>query len=115
LTIQNTTNSISFYQFLTEKNGVFRIDKPFGTLKPFSSLVLTLKFSATEPINYYKRIFCLVENQDGLVFLLSKDSMLISLELYTQIKDGLQRFHLNFYLITKKESKTDCGIMVLNI
>ena len=68
LTIHNTTNSVSFYQFLTEKNGTFRIDKPFGTLNPNSSVVLTLKFAANEPINYYKRIYCLVENQDGLVF-----------------------------------------------
>jgi hypothetical protein len=67
ITIHNSANTPAFYQFLAEPNGVFRIDKPYGTLNPNSSLALTIRFSAMEPINYYRRIYCLVDNQDGLV------------------------------------------------
>ncbi|ORY53838.1 hypothetical protein BCR33DRAFT_674998 [Rhizoclosmatium globosum] len=64
--IQNTTPVPAFYQFLTEPNSIFRIDKPWGTIQPNSSVALTIKFSPTEPINYHRCVYCLVEHQDGM-------------------------------------------------
>jgi hypothetical protein len=69
ITIENSTNTPAFYQFLTESNSIFQIDKPWGTINACSVISLTLKFSATEAINYYRRIYCIVENQDGLVII----------------------------------------------
>ncbi|KAI8912237.1 hypothetical protein DFJ77DRAFT_542027 [Powellomyces hirtus] len=66
LFVQNHSSTSAFYQFLVERNSIFRIDKPSGTINPNSSVALTIKFSAVEPINYYRRVYCLVEHQDGL-------------------------------------------------
>ncbi|KAI9319548.1 hypothetical protein BDR26DRAFT_905030 [Obelidium mucronatum] len=54
------------HQFLTEPNSLFRIDKPWGMINPHTSVALTVKFSPTEPINYHRRVYCLVENQDAI-------------------------------------------------
>ncbi|KAJ3413734.1 hypothetical protein HDV05_007637 [Chytridiales sp. JEL 0842] len=66
LYIQNSCTTPAFYQFLAEPNSIFRIDRPWGVINPHSSVALTIKFSPTEPINYYRRLYCLVEHQDGL-------------------------------------------------
>ncbi|KAI8822927.1 uncharacterized protein EV422DRAFT_585444 [Fimicolochytrium jonesii] len=67
LHLANDSGTSAFYQFLVEPNSIFRIDKPYGTINPHSSVALTIKFSASEPINYYRRVYCLVEHHDGLV------------------------------------------------
>ncbi|KAI8823829.1 hypothetical protein BJ741DRAFT_634238 [Chytriomyces cf. hyalinus JEL632] len=64
--IQNDAAVTAFYQFLTEPNSLFRIDKPWGTIGPNSSVALTIRFTPKEPINYYRRVYCLVEHQDAL-------------------------------------------------
>ncbi|KAJ3229481.1 hypothetical protein HDU81_005357 [Chytriomyces hyalinus] len=64
--IQNDATITAFYQFLTEPNSLFRIDKPWGTIGPNSSVALTIRFTPKEPINYYRRVYCLVEHQDAL-------------------------------------------------
>ncbi|KAJ3020998.1 hypothetical protein HKX48_009403 [Thoreauomyces humboldtii] len=66
LFVQNHSSTVAFYQFLVEPLSVFRIDKPSGNIGPNSSVALTVKFSAVEPINYYRRVYCLVEHQDAL-------------------------------------------------
>ncbi|KAI9333355.1 hypothetical protein DFJ73DRAFT_963215 [Zopfochytrium polystomum] len=66
LYLQNAAATTAFYQFLTEQNSIFRIDKPWGTIGPNSSVALTIRFSPAEPINYYRRVYCLVEHQDGI-------------------------------------------------
>ncbi|KAI8834503.1 hypothetical protein BC829DRAFT_448428 [Chytridium lagenaria] len=66
LYLQNHSPIAAFYQFLTEPNSTFEIDKPWGTINPNSSVALTIKFCPVEPINYYRRVYCLVEHQDGL-------------------------------------------------
>ncbi|KAJ3162411.1 hypothetical protein HDU86_004891 [Geranomyces michiganensis] len=66
LFVQNHSATPAFYQFLVEPDSIFRIDKPSGTINANSSVALTIKFSAVEPINYYRRVYCLVEHQDGL-------------------------------------------------
>ncbi|KAI9141425.1 hypothetical protein BKA69DRAFT_1166792 [Paraphysoderma sedebokerense] len=64
--LTNNTNIAAYYQFQTEPNAIFRIDKVGGTIGPNTSIPLTIKFSPREPINYYRRVFCLIENQDAL-------------------------------------------------
>ncbi|KAI8813741.1 hypothetical protein BJ742DRAFT_377453 [Cladochytrium replicatum] len=66
LYIQNHSETTAFYQFLVEPNSVFHFDKPSGSIGPQSSVALTIKFSPLEPINYYRRLYCLVEHQDAL-------------------------------------------------
>ncbi|KAJ3334134.1 hypothetical protein HDU76_008596 [Blyttiomyces sp. JEL0837] len=66
LYIQNSSSTHAFYQFLSEPNSLFRVDKPWGVINPNSAVALTVKFSPTEPINYYRRVYCLVEHQDGI-------------------------------------------------
>ncbi|KAJ3093236.1 hypothetical protein HK100_006746, partial [Physocladia obscura] len=64
--IQNSASISAFYQFLAEPNSTFRIDKPSGIINPNSSIALTVKFTPKEPINYHRRVYCLVEHQDGI-------------------------------------------------
>ncbi|KAJ3049787.1 hypothetical protein HK097_009215 [Rhizophlyctis rosea] len=64
--IVNNAATPAFYQFLSEPNSIFRIDKPWGTINPQSSVALTIRFSPTEPLNYWRRVYCLVEHQDAL-------------------------------------------------
>ncbi|KAJ3105560.1 hypothetical protein HDU97_007902 [Phlyctochytrium planicorne] len=66
LYIQNQSPVPAFYQFLSEPKSTFKIDKPWGTINPNSSVALTITFCPNEPINYYRRVYCLVEHQDGL-------------------------------------------------
>ena len=64
--IQNHSSVPAFYEFLCEANSTFRIDKPWGTLNPNSTIALTAKFSPVEPMNYYRRTYILIENQGAL-------------------------------------------------
>ncbi|OAJ44042.1 hypothetical protein BDEG_27330 [Batrachochytrium dendrobatidis JEL423] len=66
LYLQNNANTSAFYQFLAEPASTFQVDKICGIIGPNSSVALTVKFSPTEPINYYRRVYCLVEHQDAL-------------------------------------------------
>jgi hypothetical protein len=67
LHLHNQSSTPAFYQFLAEANSVFRIDKLCGTINPNSSIALTIKFSPKDAINYYRRIYCLIENQGAIV------------------------------------------------
>lgn len=67
ITITNTSNIPAWFQFDTEKDGVFRFDKTSGVIGPQKSLFVTIRFSPTKPINYYKRVFVLLRNQASLV------------------------------------------------
>ncbi|KAJ3221474.1 hypothetical protein HK099_003484 [Clydaea vesicula] len=67
LHIHNHSATTAFFQFLTEPNSTFKIDKISGTINPNSSLPLTIKFQPKEALNYYRRVYCLVENQDAIV------------------------------------------------
>ncbi|KAI9102498.1 hypothetical protein DFS34DRAFT_577433 [Phlyctochytrium arcticum] len=67
LFLQNHSSTTAFYQFLTDSESIFRFDKPWGSISPHSSVALTVKFTPYEAINYYRRVYCLVEHHDGLV------------------------------------------------
>ncbi|KAJ3320632.1 hypothetical protein HDV06_005150 [Boothiomyces sp. JEL0866] len=53
-------------KFLIEKSSTFKIDKQSGVIGPNSVIPLQVKFCPKEPINYYRRVYCLIENQDAI-------------------------------------------------
>ncbi|RKP21000.1 hypothetical protein ROZALSC1DRAFT_27569, partial [Rozella allomycis CSF55] len=55
------------YQFYNDTGSVFSIDKSQGNIPPETSLSIVFKFSPNNPIHYYKRVYCLVENQEPSV------------------------------------------------
>lgn len=65
--LTNSANCPANFQFCIEPNATFQIDKLSGVINPNSTLVMMIKFTPTESINYYRRIYILVENQDALV------------------------------------------------
>ncbi|KAJ1562128.1 hypothetical protein HK405_015525, partial [Cladochytrium tenue] len=52
--------------FLVEPHSTFHIDRPWGIVNANSSVALTIRFAPSDPINYHRRVYCLVENQDGV-------------------------------------------------
>eukprot|EP01116_Phalansterium_solitarium_P004697 TRINITY_DN1576_c0_g1_i1.p1 TRINITY_DN1576_c0_g1~~TRINITY_DN1576_c0_g1_i1.p1 ORF type:complete len:1421 (-),score=622.22 TRINITY_DN1576_c0_g1_i1:141-4403(-) len=66
LTISNQSYDPATVQFLTEPNGVFKFDLPHSeaTVRHLSSLDVKVSFVAQEPMNYYKRVYMLVANEE---------------------------------------------------
>ncbi|XP_041374433.1 cilia- and flagella-associated protein 65-like [Gigantopelta aegis] len=65
--IVNNSDMDATYQFVIDCNeSVFKFDNVSGVLKPESRKTLILKFYPQHPINYYRRVTCLVHNQDPL-------------------------------------------------
>ena len=64
--MKNESNIPTSFQFLIEKNSTFKVDKLYGTIGPNSVISLQVKLCPNEPINYYRRVYCLVENQDAI-------------------------------------------------
>ncbi|KAJ3087435.1 hypothetical protein HK102_011114 [Quaeritorhiza haematococci] len=60
------TGKKSKITFALEPAAAFRIDKLSGTVPPQSSIPMTIRFVPAEPINYYRRIYCLVEHEDAI-------------------------------------------------
>lgn len=65
-TLRNDSSISAHYQFLVEKNSTFKIDKLSGTIGPNSIISLQVKMCPLEPINYHRRVYCLVDNQDTI-------------------------------------------------
>ncbi|XP_043931157.1 cilia- and flagella-associated protein 65 [Protopterus annectens] len=67
LQIKNASDVPAFYQFDIDcSESVFFIDRPCGYLPEDSSVALKIAFQPTNPINYYRRVACLVHHQDPL-------------------------------------------------
>ncbi|XP_013412505.1 cilia- and flagella-associated protein 65-like [Lingula anatina] len=67
LEIRNKSDIEATFQFMLDCNeSVFKLDKVCGTLKPDSYTKIVLKFQPSHPINYYRRVVCLVQNQGPL-------------------------------------------------
>ncbi|TPX30807.1 hypothetical protein SmJEL517_g05717 [Synchytrium microbalum] len=64
--LKNLSSERVAYQFTLDGTGVFKADKTLGTLEPRRSATITFTFSANEPFNYYRRIYCLLEHHDAL-------------------------------------------------
>lgn len=65
--IRNHSDIEATFQFVLDCNeSVFKFDQVCGTLKPESYKKIIMTFIPQHPINYYRRIVCLVQNQDPL-------------------------------------------------
>lgn len=63
----NQTNIPANYQFLIDnENSCFRLSSVCGIVKPYSCLKVMVKFSPAFAMNYYRRVTCLIHNQDPL-------------------------------------------------
>eukprot|EP01018_Ginkgo_biloba_P029313 Gb_05147 [translate_table: standard] len=51
------------YQFITEELGVFHFHKSKGVIRPRSTITQLIEFRPTVPANYYKRVFCILQDQ----------------------------------------------------
>ncbi|XP_072325408.1 cilia- and flagella-associated protein 65 isoform X1 [Scyliorhinus torazame] len=65
--ISNTSDVATFYQFEIDcTQSVFVIDWPCGVLGGESTQKLRVTFRPSHPINYYRRVACLIHHQDPL-------------------------------------------------
>ncbi|ESO88046.1 hypothetical protein LOTGIDRAFT_219687 [Lottia gigantea] len=63
----NSSDVEAVYQFMIEcEESVFKFDKVSGILKPNSKDTIILKFTPPYPINYHRKITCMVHNQGPL-------------------------------------------------
>ena len=69
LIVRNTSSDICAIQFITEPYGLFKIDLPHAEalIPARGSVEVKVTFTPSQPINLYKRIFCLVKNEDPVV------------------------------------------------
>lgn len=93
--IFNNTEVPAAFQFMIDCNqSVFKLDITCGLLPGKGSQTIVLHFSPSKPINYYRRLTCLVQNQDP-----------ICIDLFgtchtEQVKPAvLQKKHLDHYQI----------------
>ena len=55
---------VCLFQFVIDcSESVFKFEQVSGVLKPESRQTLILKFDPQHPINYYRRVTCLIHNQ----------------------------------------------------
>ncbi|XP_077997157.1 cilia- and flagella-associated protein 65-like [Glandiceps talaboti] len=67
MSITNESDVEATYQFIIDcDESVFKFEKLAGLLKPKESNTIIMHFLPSQPINYYRRITCLVQNQDPL-------------------------------------------------
>ncbi|XP_051881001.1 cilia- and flagella-associated protein 65 [Pristis pectinata] len=65
--ISNTSDVPTFYQFEIDcSQSVFVIDRPCGFLGGESTETLKVTFRPSHPMNYYRRVACLIHHQDPL-------------------------------------------------
>lgn len=65
--VVNNSDVPAAFQFMIDCNqSVFKLEATCGLLPGNGSQVIIIHFSPTNPINYYRRLTCLVQNQDPL-------------------------------------------------
>ncbi|ORX76894.1 hypothetical protein BCR32DRAFT_295949 [Anaeromyces robustus] len=64
--LRNTSKTKAFFNFQIEEGAVFQFDKISGIVNPESELLITVTFQPFKTINYYRRVYCLIENSDTL-------------------------------------------------
>jgi cilia- and flagella-associated protein 65 len=67
LFIVNDSKAPAQFQFVAEANGFFRFKRTDGVVPAMSKTHVDIKFHPNAPINYYRRVFCLVQNQAVVV------------------------------------------------
>ncbi|XP_039553133.1 cilia- and flagella-associated protein 65 isoform X1 [Passer montanus] len=67
LKISNTSDVPAYYQFDIDcKGSVFSLDRPCGVLEGGATLTLKVTFRPAHPMNYHRRVACLVHHQEPL-------------------------------------------------
>ncbi|NXR48460.1 CFA65 protein, partial [Hippolais icterina] len=67
LKISNTSDVLAYYQFDIDcKGSVFSLDRPCGVLEGTTTLTLKVIFRPTHPMNYHRRVVCLVHHQEPI-------------------------------------------------
>ncbi|XP_023786926.1 cilia- and flagella-associated protein 65 isoform X4 [Cyanistes caeruleus] len=67
LKISNTSDVPAYYQFDIDCEGsVFSLDCPCGVLEGTTTLTLKVIFRPTHPMNYHRRVVCLVHHQEPM-------------------------------------------------
>jgi hypothetical protein len=64
--LRNTSKTPAFFNFKIEEGAVFQFDKISGVVNAESELLITVTFQPFKTINYYRRVYCLIENADTL-------------------------------------------------
>ncbi|CAH1790082.1 unnamed protein product [Owenia fusiformis] len=65
--IVNDSDNEATFKFMIDCNeSVFKVDKLSGVLAPYTKVKVIILFKPLHPINYYRRIACVVHNQDPL-------------------------------------------------
>ncbi|NXS88297.1 CFA65 protein, partial [Erpornis zantholeuca] len=67
LKIRNVSVVPAYYQFdIDNKGSVFALDRPCGILEGKTTLTLKVTFRPTHPMNYHRRVVCLVHHQEPM-------------------------------------------------
>ncbi|NWI79764.1 CFA65 protein, partial [Dryoscopus gambensis] len=67
LKISNMSDVPAYYQFdIDDKGSVFSLDRPCGVLERKTTLTLKVTFRPTHPMNYHRRVVCLVHHQEPM-------------------------------------------------
>ncbi|XP_068877003.1 cilia- and flagella-associated protein 65 isoform X2 [Aphelocoma coerulescens] len=67
LKISNMSDVPAYYQFDVDDQGsVFSLDHPCGVLEGKTTLTLKVTFRPTHPMNYHRRVACLVHHQEPM-------------------------------------------------
>ncbi|XP_005049550.1 PREDICTED: coiled-coil domain-containing protein 108 isoform X2 [Ficedula albicollis] len=67
LKMSNTSDVPAYYQFDIDcKGSVFSLDRPCGVLEGTTTLTLKVIFQPTHPMNYHRRVVCLVHHQEPI-------------------------------------------------
>ncbi|OWK63285.1 Coiled-coil domain-containing protein 108 [Lonchura striata] len=67
LKISNMSDVPAYYQFDIDcKGSVFSLDRPCGVLEGATTLTLKVIFRPSHPMNYHRRVVCLVHHQEPL-------------------------------------------------
>lgn len=65
--VQNLTKQQAIFQFVNDKKNVFSFSEREGVVKPKSDYRVVITFCPTDTINFYERVFCIVQNHLILV------------------------------------------------
>ncbi|NWT90273.1 CFA65 protein, partial [Lanius ludovicianus] len=65
LKISNMSDVPAYYQFdIDDRGSVFSLDHPCGVLEGKTTVTLKVTFQPTHPMNYHRRVACLVHHQE---------------------------------------------------
>ncbi|NXH29691.1 CFA65 protein, partial [Myiagra hebetior] len=102
LKISNVSDVPAYYQFdIDDKGTVFSLDRPCGVLEGKTTLTLKVTFRPAHPMNYHRRVVCLVHHQEPMFV-----DFLGTCHSDTAKPPTLQKRHLSWYRTNMVRSLT---------